>query len=138
MTSGFEFLVESISSTLLRSSKLKVHLDEDSLDMLDELVQGQAYDVEQLATDLLTKAIHEYYQATTEKVHLWESLSERQQQVAALVCLRYTNDQIAKKLHISPYTVKTHVSDILRKFNVRSRYQLGYMLRRWNFSSFDK
>jgi DNA-binding NarL/FixJ family response regulator len=117
---------------------LKVHLDEDSLDMLDELVQGQAYDIEQLATDLLTKAIHEYYQATTDKVHLWESLSERQQQVAALVCLRYTNDQIAKKLHISPYTVKTHVSDILRKFNVRSRYQLGYMLRRWNFSSFDK
>ncbi|MFN2145384.1 MAG: LuxR C-terminal-related transcriptional regulator [Anaerolineales bacterium] len=113
-------------------------MDEDSLDMLDELVQGQAYDVEQLATDLLTKAIHEYYQATTEKVHLWESLSERQQQVAALVCLRYTNDQIAKKLQISPYTVKTHVSDILRKFNVRSRYQLGYMLRRWNFNSFDK
>jgi DNA-binding NarL/FixJ family response regulator len=138
MTSGFEFLVESISSTLLRSSKLKVHLDQDSLDMLDELVQGQAYDVEQLATDLLTKAIHEYYQATNEKVHLWESLSERQQQVAALVCLRYTNDQIAKKLHISSDTVKSHVSNILRKFNVRSRYQLGYMLRRWNFSSFDK
>ena len=68
MTSGFEFLVESISSTLLRSSKLKVHLDEDSLDMLDELVQGQAYDVVELATDLLTKAIHEYYQATSEKV----------------------------------------------------------------------
>ena len=84
MTSGFEFLVESISSTLLRSPKLKVQLDEDSLDMLDELVQGQAYGVEELATSLLIKAIHEYYQATSEKVHLWESLSERQQQVAAL------------------------------------------------------
>ena len=137
MTSGFEFLIESISSTLLRSPKLKVQLDEDSLDMLDELVQGQAYGVEELATSLLIKAIHEYYQATSEKVRLWESLSERQQQVAALVCLRYTNDEIAEKLHISPYTVKTHVSDILRKFNVRSRYQLGYMLRRWNFNNFD-
>ena len=137
MTSGFEFLIESISSTLLRSSKLKVHLDENSLDMLDELVQGQAYSVEELATDLLTKAIHEYYQATSEKVHLWESLSERQQQVTALICLRYTNDEIAKKLHISPDTVKSHVSNILRKFNVRSRYQLGYILRRWNFNNFD-
>ena len=138
MTSGFEFLVESISSTLLRSPKLKVKLDEDSLDMLDELVQGQAYGVEELATSLLIKAIHEYYQATSEKVRLWESLSERQQQVAALVCLRYTNDEIAEKLHISSDTVKTHVGNILRKFNVRSRYQLGYMLRRWDFNNFDQ
>ncbi len=137
MTSGFDFLIDSISSTLRRSSKLKVQLDEDSLDMLDELIQGQAYGVEELATRLLTKAVHEYYQATNEKVRLWESLSKRQQQVAALVCLRYTNDAIAKKLHISPDTVKTHVSNILRKFNVRSRYQLGYMLRRWDFNNFD-
>ena len=137
MTSGFDFLIDSISSTLSRSSKLKVHLDEDSLNMLDELVQGQPYDIEELATRLLTKAVHEYYQATNEKLRLWESLSERQQQVAALVCLRYTNDAIAEKLHISSDTVKTHVSNILRKFNVRSRYQLGYMLRRWDFDNFD-
>ena len=138
MTSGFDFLIDSISGSLRRSSKLKVDLDEDSLDMLDELVQGQAYGVEELATDLLTKAVYEYYQATNQKIRLWESLSKRQQQVAALVCLRYTNDQIAEKLHISSDTVKTHVSNILRKFNVRSRYQLGYMLRRWDFNNFDE
>ena len=137
MTSGFDFLIDSISSTLRRSSKLKVHLDENSLNMLDELVQRQAYGVEELATRLLTKAVHEYYQSTNEKVSLWESLSKRQQQVAALVCLGYTNDAIAEKLHISSDTVKTHVSNILRKFNVRSRYQLGYMLRRWDFNNFD-
>lgn len=138
MTSGFDFLIDSISGTLRRSSKLKVDLDENSLIMLDELVQGQAYGVEELATGLLTKAVYEYYQATNKKIRLWESLSKRQQQVAALVCLRYTNDQIAEKLHISSDTVKTHVSNILRKFNVRSRYQLGYMLRRWDFNNFDE
>lgn len=138
MTSGFDFLIDSISGTLRRSFKLKVDLDENSLIMLDELVQGQAYGVEELATGLLTKAVYEYYQATNKKIRLWESLSKRQQQVAALVCLRYTNDQIAEKLHISSDTVKTHVSNILRKFNVRSRYQLGYMLRRWDFNNFDE
>jgi DNA-binding CsgD family transcriptional regulator len=137
MTSGFEFIVDNLARTLHRSTKLKLQLDDQSLELLRELVRGQDYDIEELATLLLTRAIYEHHQTTDENVRLWESLSARQQQVAALVCLKYTNDQIAKKLHISPYTVKTHVSNVLRKFNVQGRHQLAHILRRWDFSNFD-
>ena len=138
MTSGFDFIVENLSHIMHRSTKLKLQLDDHSLGLLHELVEGQDYDIEELATLLLTRAIHEHHQTTDENVRLWESLSVRQQQVAALACLQYTNDEIAKKLHISPYTVKTHVSNILRKFNVHGRHQLAHILRKWDFSSYDR
>ena len=106
--------------------------------LLYELVQDQPYDIEELATRLLIQAIREYHRTTDENVRLWESLSKRQQQVTALICLKNTNDEIAEKLHISPDTVKTHVSNVLRKFNVRGRHQLAHILRKWDFSSFDQ
>jgi len=137
MSSGFDFIVDNLSRTLRRSKKLQLELDDQSMELLHELVQGQPLDIEELATRLLAQAIREYHQTIDENVRLWETLSERQQQVAALVCLNYTNDEIAKKLHISPDTVKTHVSNILRKFNVRGRHQLAHILRKWDFSSFD-
>jgi DNA-binding NarL/FixJ family response regulator len=138
MTSGFEFIVDNLSHILHRSTKLKLQLDEQSLALLHELVQGQDYGIEELAAFLLSRAIHEHHQAIDENVRLWESLSTRQQQVAALACLHYTNDEIAEKLHISPYTVKTHISNIFRKFNIHGRHQLAYMLRKWDFSSYDR
>ena len=137
MSSGFDFIVDNLARSLRRSKKLKLELDDHSMALLHELVQGQPYEIEELATRLLAQAIREYHQTTDENVRLWETLSERQQQVAALVCLKYTNDEIAEKLHISSDTVKTHVSNILRKFQVRGRHQLAHILRKWDFSSFD-
>jgi DNA-binding NarL/FixJ family response regulator len=137
MASGFDFIVDNLSHILHRSTKLKLLLDEHSLALLHELVQGQEYDIEELAALLLTQAIYEHHRETDQNVRLWESLSTRQQQVAALACLHYTNNEIAEKLHISPYTVKTHVSHILRKFNIRGRHQLAHILRKWDFSSYE-
>lgn len=138
MTSGFDHIKDSLSRALRRPPKLEVSLDEDSLGMLREMTKGQEYDVEELASRLLTQIISERYQATDENIRHWESLSRRQQEVAALACLGYSNAEIAEKLHISPETVKTHMSEILRKFNVRGRHQLRHILRRWDFHSFDK
>ena len=137
MTSGFDFIVSNLARTLQSGRVLKIRLDGQSLDMLSELVQGQNYDLQELATRLLTQAIHEHFQTTDENVRLWEALSARQQQVTALVCLKYTNDEIAEKLHISPDTVKTHISKIFRIFNVRGRHQLAHILRKWDFSNYD-
>jgi len=138
MTSGFDFIVDNLSRTLHRSKKLKLQLDDLSLELLYKLVQGQNYDIEELATRLLAQAIRDYYQTTDENVRLWETLTTRQQQVAALVCLKYTNDEIAAKLYISADTVKTHVSNILHKFSVSGRHQLAHILRKWDFSSYDR
>lgn len=52
-----------------------------------------------------------------------ESLSPREQDVLKLLVEGCTNLQISTRLHISPETVKTHVSNIFRKLEVCSRTQ---------------
>lgn len=50
-------------------------------------------------------------------------LSRREIQVLSMVAGGATNDEIAKKLYISPNTVKTHVYNIFKKINVPNRLQ---------------
>ena len=49
-------------------------------------------------------------------------LSEREQEIADLADL--TNDQIADRLYLSPFTVSTHLQNIQRKVGVRNKKQL--------------
>lgn len=51
-------------------------------------------------------------------------LTPRGREVLDLVIRRYSNPEIAEKLHICRQTVKNHVSNILRKMNVESRKEL--------------
>ena len=50
----------------------------------------------------------------------WDSLSQREQEVLALVCLGKRNYEIAGMLGIVNETVKTHLQHIFRKFGLRS------------------
>ena len=68
----------------------------------------------------------------------WLALSPREQEVAALACLGDTNRQIAARLGISPHTVKTHVRNILRKFDLYSKDELRSLLHEWDFSSWEE
>lgn len=59
-----------------------------------------------------------------------ELLTEREIEVLRLVAQGLSNRQIAKKLFISERTVRTHVSNILRKLHLESRTQAAlYALR---------
>jgi len=52
-----------------------------------------------------------------------EALTKREVEVLSLVAQDMTNQQIARRLVISPHTVATHVSNILGKMRVSSRYE---------------
>lgn len=64
----------------------------------------------------------------------WLELSSRQQQVVGLVCAGHTNHEIAKRLRLSPNTVKSHLALALRRFGLRSRTELRVALASWDFS----
>ena len=138
MTTGFDFILDSLRLSRKRSSPtLEIPVDGAVLTMLQELAQAQGQSIGQVAATVLKKAVTEHYRASDENIGHWETLSDRQQEVAALACLSYTNAEIAKKLDISLETVKTHMKVILRKFKVRGRHQLRYILRKWDFRDFD-
>jgi two-component system response regulator DevR len=52
-----------------------------------------------------------------------EALTKREVEVLALVAQGMTNQEIARRLVISPHTVATHVSSILSKMRAANRYE---------------
>jgi DNA-binding NarL/FixJ family response regulator len=52
------------------------------------------------------------------------TLTEREREVLALVAVGASNDEIARRLFLSPSTVKTHVSRTMSKLDARDRAQL--------------
>ena len=58
----------------------------------------------------------------------WPTMTARDLEVARLIYLGYSNEAIANELNISVATVKTHVHNLLVKFNVRSRWILRDIL----------
>lgn len=103
---------------------------------LTTLAQHEGRPEDELIQDLLAAGLTQYYSSDV-LLQQWESLSSRERDVAALVCLGYTNKEAGIKLGISPETVKTHLRNVLIKFNLRSRMELKMSLKSWDFSAWQ-
>lgn len=66
----------------------------------------------------------------------WDSLTEREQEVAQQMTTGKTNCQIAEALGISKHTVETHVSNILRKLALTTRIEVAVWL--WKRALIDE
>lgn len=107
--------------------------DEQIITLVKKVAEQQGRSEEEVITDF-TKAGWNQLQHITELEERWDSLSHREQQVVALICLGHRNYQIAEILVIAPETVKTHLQNIFDKFNLRSSRELRLALRDWNFA----
>lgn len=73
-----------------------------------------------LIPDILATGLTQYT-ANERLWNTWETLSPREKDVAALVCLGYTNREIEARLHISRETVKDQLESACRKIKVNKR-----------------
>jgi DNA-binding NarL/FixJ family response regulator len=53
-----------------------------------------------------------------------DQLTSREQEVLRLIARGYTYKEVARRLEISPKTVETHVSSVLRKLQLSTRHEL--------------
>ncbi len=91
----------------------------------------------ELLPDILAAGLTQYI--SKDKLwNRWQSLTAREQDVAALACLGYTNREIGKRLNISPETVKVRLQRALMKYGLTSRTQLRMILEEWDFSAWEK
>lgn len=116
-----------------RGKEPRVFLKDEELIATIKNVARQENRTEEEIVAEFTKAGLNQFLTQNELDSRWASLSQREQQVVALICLGHRNYEIANILSIAPETVKTHLQRIFDKFELRSSKELRLALRDWNF-----
>lgn len=133
----FERIVQTIQSWWQRRQSANFTLNMETIRSLRFIAERERRTPEEVANQILLDALHERL-TQEDNWQRWQSLTPREQDVAALICLNYTSRQVAAKLHISPETVKTHVEHVLAKFDVPDRNILRLLLSGWDFNNWDQ
>ena len=100
--------------------------------LITELAQQEQRPEEEIHAGLLAAALAQQ-QSSHDLWGRWHSLSPREQGVTALICLGFTNNEIAVSLGVSQTTIKTHVRNILVKYQLHSKTELRIALEDWDF-----
>jgi DNA-binding CsgD family transcriptional regulator len=101
---------------------------------LKTLAQHEGRPEDELFPDILAAGLTQY--STNDKIwKKWESLTPREQEVTALVCLGYSNGQMAARMGITEAGVKFHLRNVYAKFEVKKRSQLRQIFAGWDFSA---
>jgi ATP/maltotriose-dependent transcriptional regulator MalT len=106
--------------------------DEELVAVIKDVARQQKRPEEDVVADFTKVGINQFL-TQNELESRWSSLSHREQQVVALICMGYRNYEIAKTLVIAPETVKTHLQGIFNKFDLRSSKELRLALKHWDF-----
>ena len=115
------------------------HFDlSDSLQTsLSTIAKDEGRPETELIPELLNAGLTQY--TSNERLwKKWESLSPREKDVAALVCLGYTNREMGARLNISPETVKDRLETAMYKFNITKRTELRLLFANWDFSEWER
>lgn len=106
--------------------------DEELIAVIKDVAKQQSRAEEDVMAEF-TKVGLDQYLTQNEMEKRWSSLSHREQQVVALICLGYRNYEIAQTLGIAPETVKTHLQHVFDKFHLRGSKELRLALKNWDF-----
>ncbi len=115
------FIKAGVSGFLLKDASTN-----DFLNTIRLVADGEKVLPPNLTGSLFSQIIN-YGDETEEKLRRFEAvrLTKREQQVIDWVSEGITNKEIADKLNLSVYTVKSHIHNILEKLALRSRVQIA-------------
>lgn len=116
-----------------RTESSRVFLqDEELIAVIKDVAKQQSRAEEDVMAEFTKVGLNQFL-TQGQMQERWSSLSHREQQVVALICLGYRNYEIAQTLGIAPETVKTHLQHIFDKFHLRGSKELRLTLKDWDF-----
>jgi ATP/maltotriose-dependent transcriptional regulator MalT len=129
----FRRLLEYLMGERDRPEPARVFLqDAELIAVIKDVAKQQSRAEEDVMAEFTKVGLNQFI-AQSEMQNRWSSLSHREQQVVALVCLGSRNYEIAQTLGIAPETVKTHLQHIYDKLHLRSSKELRLALKDWDF-----
>ena len=130
--SFFQRLIQLLLQKKSGAEQSRVFLqDAELITVIKDVAKQQKRSEEDIIADFTKVGLNQFW-TQNELKDRWSSLSHREQQVVALVCLGHKNHEIAKILVIAPHTVKKHLQRIFDKFNLRSGAELRLALKHWD------
>jgi len=120
----FEFVQAGVSGFILKDATVN-----DFLKTIRSVARGIQVLPPNLTSSLFTQIV-EHAVNESKPSALMDSvrMTKRERQVIELISEGYTNKEIAQKLHLSTYTVKSHVHNILEKLALSTRVQIAKYL----------
>jgi DNA-binding NarL/FixJ family response regulator len=118
-----EFVRAGVSGFILKDATI-----DDFLRTIRSVAEGGKILPSPLTGSLFSQIVdHAVNGAKGASSKLMESvrMTRRERQVIELISDGMTNKEIAQKLHLSPYTVKSHVHNILEKLALHTRVQIA-------------
>jgi len=97
---------------------LKDSSPQDLLEAVQTLHRGESYFPPAIARKLINA-----FQTPPASDSTPGTLTERENEILILVAHGLSNQEIADRLFLSPWTIRTHISSILSKLNVENRTQ---------------
>ncbi len=128
----FQYIMDTIRGWFRSKLSRNFRLEIDTLQTIQLLAAQEKKTPEEIADAILVGVFLDH-QAQEENFRRWQTLTRREKEVVALICLGYNTREIADKLTIAQPTVKTHVTHILGKFGVQDRNSLRVILNGWEF-----
>jgi len=119
-----EFVQAGVSGFILKDATVN-----DFLKTIRSVVKGLQVLPPNLTGSLFSQIV-EYAVNKTSPTDIIESvrMTKREKQVIELISEGHTNKEIAQELHLSTYTVKSHVHNILEKLALSTRVQIAKYL----------
>jgi DNA-binding NarL/FixJ family response regulator len=121
----FEFVQAGVSGFVLKDADIK-----EFFRTFREVFLGGKVLPPNLAGSLFSQIVEKAITIAKPSVII-ESIrmTKRERQVISLIADGSTNKEIAQKLHLSTYTVKSHVHNILEKLSINTRVQIANYAR---------
>ena len=117
----FEFVQAGVSGFILKDANIS-----EFFKTIELVYQGSQVLPPHLTGSLFSQIVeHAIIESKPSLIIESVRMTKRERQVVGLIADGFTNKEIAQKLHLSTYTVKSHVHNILEKLSLHTRVQVA-------------